>query len=155
MAVAERHRGPGFRLAPRQDYTPGDWGLDDPTPYPHSDVEILAGHTGTFWDPNHPGKSLVHDAPYSAFPPPSQSPHLSVFETFEDYLMYRPGRSPAEKADNIWVSLCDVSWWWSGDATFSTGTGWAGGGHRGYEALGNTTHLPQWAACFSDFDWKP
>ena len=74
-------------------YTAGDSVLDDPTPYPKSEVPILAGHTGTFWDPNQPGKSLVNDSPYEPLPAPSQGRTVKVtaFETFGDYLMYRPG----------------------------------------------------------------
>ncbi len=69
-------------------------------------VQVLANNSAMWTDNDNPFISLVS--------PPCTDESISM--QFQDYFIYKPDISP----DAIWVTIGQLSWSWSGTATFNT-----------------------------------
>ncbi len=86
------------------------------------------------------GSASESDSPWIRLP--SSLLALRRSDVFETYLMYK-----SNQPGSIWVTLCDLEWYWYGDAKKGSDGKWSlvGAGQYLPDPPGfDSTHLPQW-----------
>jgi hypothetical protein len=84
-----------------------------------------------------------NDSPFVGLP--SWDKHVSRRDDFQLYLMYK-----SDEAGSVWVTLCELDWYWCGAAT-KAGGAWSLDGDTGDSSINpvgvDSIKLPQWEGC--------
>jgi hypothetical protein len=146
--------------------TYGRYILDDPpsdasSPLTFPNSITIGGMTGTIQPasptrtPTSPANSL-HDSPFQGLPAVGGA-IVKARDTFKTYLMYRPmGPDPEQPwTKSIFVSLDEMSWFWSGRADRKGIWFLQAGDYKKNPKASPDSTLPQWSGYATDFSAKP